>query len=199
MTINKTVYAAGADQWEACCIPGSGLPAQHYNFSLIGGNGASSQRGLLRFDLSTVPYGAIFSSVKLYLYLTGNNATNTHDFYIYRVTSEWDSYYVSYTQRLGGPVNWTSAFGDYADLCSNLAIAWNESVGWKQFEFSSNGRDTLHDMNNGIYNNYGFLVKSSTETDFCQHYFDDPNDTYPPHLDLVYTVPSSAGRTMIFF
>ena len=200
MTVNKTINATAADQWDSCGIPGSGWADTTYNFDRIGGDSTANKwmRGLVYFDLSTVAYGAIFSSVILSVYLNSNDANQTHDFYVYRVTSEWDSAFVTNTVRMGGPTNWTSAGGDYTDLCSNLSIAWNEAAGWKAFEFSAGGRTVLHQMNNGTYSNYGFLLRSSTEDDDSQHLFDDANDTYPPKIALVYTVPS-AGRTMVIF
>jgi len=201
MSVSKTIYATGSDQYDACAIPGSAWAVQHYEFDTVGGSSLANKwkRGLLYFDLSDVPYGSIFSAVTIKVYLNGNDAaTNTHDFYFYRVTSDWDSYYVNYTQRDAGPTNWTSGGGDYTDLCANLGIASNEAVGWKTWEFSAAGRTVLHKMNNGEYGNYGFLLKSSTEDDNCYHTWDDPNDTYKPYMSLTYTVPGG-GRTMVFF
>ena len=202
MSISTTINAIGADQWDACCIPGSALIAGHYDFDSIGGLLADNswQRGLLYFSLATITPGALFSSASIKVYHNSSAAaTNTHNFEFYRVTSEWNSFYVSNTQRDAGPTNWSSAGGDYTDLCSALGIASDEGAGWKTWAFTASGKTILKNMNDGVYNNYGFLLKSSTEDDNCLHTWDDANDTYKPYLSVTYTLPSVAQMSTVFF
>jgi len=200
MSLSTTLYAASSDQWEACCIPGSSLDqGVHYNFDKIGGvtNANEWLRGLLWFDLSTIPYEATFTVADLSLYMDADSATVSHSFYFYRVTSEWDSFYVDNTQRLGGPTNWAAAGGDYTDLCDDFNLAPGDAPRWCKWEFGATGLGAVRTMRQG--NNYGFLLKSSSEDELNMYWFRNPGEANPPKLELTYTLPSVAQMSTVFF
>lgn len=139
----------------------------------------AEMRGLVRFDLSTLPSNAVITSAHLYLNTIGSNNGQVNS--IYRLTSGWREGTVTWN------VPWRTPGGDYdADhLYSNFAIGSEACV----IDVDISG--LVAGWVDGTYDNFGILITASGPRSIV-HYVskDDPrNGDLAPRLDVVYTIP----------
>lgn len=150
---------------------------------------SSSQRSLIRFDLSALPQGAVITAANLKLReLTTYGRSTT--IAVHRLTQDWTETGVTWA-KTNGSANWQSAGGDFnpTPTAQNL-ISWDPNTFPK-----SDTWDLLSDVRDfgaGKAMNYGWLLKANPE-DNSQYYwtFHSKENTVPPELEVTYTLEGS--------
>jgi len=140
-------------------------------------------RTLIRFDMSSIPAGAIIQSANLYLYSdeSGTTGDRVHANYgasngmlVQRATSNWTAGSITWaSQPLGdGPSQIVVPSTTAASLDLNLDVTTQVAAM----------------VNNNA--NYGFLIKLQNETPLVSRIFtasrDNPNTSHYPKLVIVY-------------
>jgi hypothetical protein len=139
-------------------------------------NGAD-RRGLLRFDLSSIPANATVTSATLYLY-EGSNKTGQIT-YIYRVTSSWN-------EATANWVTWSVPGGDFDSSTAYFTYLPNQSNCMLTMGITS----LVQAWVNGNYNNYGMMFYSTGPNHIISYTSkEDGNSNEWPKLDIVYAVP----------
>ena len=150
----------------------------------VGGNASPSfRRGLIRFDLSSIPAGSSVTAVTLDLYENnaGSNGSGTFD--LHRVTSEWGegssdaisgecqgapgqlgdaSWFYRYYDPPASSIFWNTFGGDF-DGTASASLFVNTSSGHKLWSSPQLVND-VQDWLDAAEPNYGWLLKRSTES-----------------------------------
>jgi len=144
-------------------------------------------RSIVKFDLSTIPQGAVITSVKLYLYAT-QTAENTSDFYdVYTASgtgvTTWN--YTTATWNSTQP-NWT------------YTLAEDDEVFITQAGFYS--WDITSSLSAGDIVTFGILSKieeasTNQRAYFATSRYEDTNSH--PYLEITYTVPEPTAMMML--
>ena len=168
------------------------MPYNNYETSSaieVGGY-SSVYRGLLKFDLSSIPTNATVTSAKLYLTITSDYATYGRDFCVYRLKQSWSE----------SSVNWSSPWSSggasgasdvEATDIGCVSLSASESVG-TQKEWTLSTSD-VQEMVDGTWTNYGFLIRANTEN-YDRYAFASSSYTtasYRPKLIIEYSVPET--------
>ncbi|MGB6681608.1 MAG: DNRLRE domain-containing protein [Candidatus Bathyarchaeia archaeon] len=132
------------------------------------GGGSYIRRGLVKFDLSSIPAGSIVTSASLKLFTKGSTAgvLGTGEFFVYRVTHDW----VEGDGTSG--VTWNEAnhvTGDHPDGCTS----WTAGGEWTTEDSASSiymyldwwmtwdVKGIVEDWLSGT-DNYGFIIRYPT-------------------------------------
>ncbi|TLZ72705.1 MAG: DNRLRE domain-containing protein [Methanobacteriota archaeon] len=145
---------------------------------------------LLRFDLTTVPAGAVIDDAMLGMYEStgvGNPVTGSAR----QVTSQWSELQATWNDRLTG-VPWGAAGGDYNAHAVDI-VTLDNTAGWRSWNVTN-----LVDLwYRGRLPNDGLIVTApnpgaiSTKTFFSSDYNVDP--TRRPKLDIRYRILGASG------
>lgn len=172
---NTATQNYGTDIYlKAFCIPG----AQ---------GGQNTNRGILQFDLSSIPSNATIVSANLTLYATGYiNATLPGHFgnnsaTISRVTSSWSE----------NSVTWNTA----PSITTQNQVTLSQSSSATQ-DYTSNVSAMVQDMITNPGSSFGFFLQLVTENPsssaaLCFHSSDGPNAAKWPKLEITYTVSNN--------
>jgi hypothetical protein len=137
----------------------------------------ADRRGLVMFDLSSIPSNATITSATLYLYERGNKTGQTT--YIYRVTSNWNENTVTWQSWLssGGDFDSTNSYFTYLPDQNNCLLTMDIT-------------NLVTLWINGTYPNYGLMLYS-TGPNHIISYSSKENGTASerPKLNVTYTVP----------
>jgi hypothetical protein len=141
-------------------------------------NGAD-RRGLLRFDLSSIPSNATITSATLYLYERDNKSGQIT--YLYRVTSSWNESTVTWQ-------SWLSPGGDFDNSIAYFAYLPDQKNCMLTMEITA----LVQAWVDATYNNYG-LILYSTGPNHILPYSSKENGTVSqrPKLEILYSVPTS--------
>ena len=175
-----TVVAAAADLSSSASLPatkatfvvtGTLKPCAnwgHYYVFHVGANASSVRRGLLHFDLSSIPANAEITSAKLSVYetitLRGSGVVGAH-----RVTTPWAEGTGANTCTNDGATwelatpdtPWLSPGGDYSATGeSTVTKRAGDAPGWDTFDLTS----LVRGWANGTYPNDGVLLKLDDES-----------------------------------
>ena len=165
-------YFAAVDNGEILPTPNN--LGGHTHIPVGSANNERLNRGLVEFDLSSIPSGVTVTSVSFNFEVTlqgGKNGQAGVDFGLYRVTAAWDegTGVSNIGDPEGGPVNWimrtaadpwTTLGGDFdpmdlgvvfVDGPSNYSISTSDLVA------------AIQDIVDGNESNFGFLLKGSPE------------------------------------
>jgi len=145
-----------------------------------------SQRGLIQFNLSSIPANSIINSAILRLYTTAvKNAADHHmNISVYRLTSNWTESGATWNNK-NSSTAWTTAGGDFDSTkfattvvnASGTYYYWNITIlvqGWV----------------NGSWTNYGLILNGSGYTADAYKAFgssNNPNTSRWPLLTINYT------------
>lgn len=136
-------------------------------------------RGLLRFDLSYIPAGAVITSATLYLNsIDGNNG---HVNSVYRVTTGWDEETATWI------FPWNVPGGDFAEQ----ALITTFEIGPSGCAIPVDLTGVVSGWVNGSFENQGILIRASGPRSVA-HYVskeDSANPGLRPQLVVVYEIP----------
>ena len=120
-----------------------------------------ARRGLLCFDLSSIPLGSTVSSATLTVY---RRAISTADqINVHRITNGWIETDCSWDSRTQDPARgWSSAGGEYAATVYASATPTGSEVDGDPIAFDVT--TLVQEWVDGTYPNSGFLLKKATET-----------------------------------
>lgn len=162
----------------------------------VGYTGSAKRRGLVKFDVSSIPRNATVTDADLALYLdsslttTGRNA----DYVLRRIvngrawtTPTWTKYDTLHA--------WTEPGGDFGATDAGRNDITGATTGYKHFDPTW----LVQDWVSGRYENNGVIVKQETETVENVVYFvssNTPDESKWPKLTVTYSepaVPASEG------
>ncbi len=180
---------AGKDAWITSNAPNLNF-GNYANFAAIAwsSGGDFISRGLLQFDLTSIPQNAIITSAKLSLYcnttsdhpqlhssLSGSNAC-----YLQRITSAWSEFGVNWSNQPS-----TSTTGQITLAQSTTSTDDYLNIDVKSWAI---------DMVANPANNFGFMIKLATEAKFRSLIFansDHIDASKRPKLEITYELPSN--------
>jgi hypothetical protein len=137
----------------------------------------SDRRGLLKFDLGSIPANSTITSATLYLYSQDSKAGQTT--YIYRVTSNWSENSATWS-------TWTLPGGDFDSDTSYFTFLPAQSNCMLTLDLTS----LVQAWVDGTSPNYGLLLYSIGPNHIIR-YSSKENGTASqrPKLNIVFTVP----------
>jgi len=139
----------------------------------------ADQRGLLKFDLSSIPSNATITSATLYLYEKDNKAGQTT--YIYRVTSNWNENTATW-------LSWTLLGGDFDNSSSYFTFLPDQNNCMLTMDLTS----LVQLWVNGTYPNQGLMLYSTGPNHIITYVTkEDGTASQRPKLDILYVVPSA--------
>jgi hypothetical protein len=139
---------------------------------------AADRRGLLRFDLSSIPAGTTVTSATLYLYEGGIKTGQTT--YIYRVISDWNESTANWN-------TWSVPGGDFDSSTAYFAYLPEQNNCMLTIDITN----LVQAWANGTYNNYGLLLYSTGPNHIISYTSkEDADSTRWPKLDIVYVIPT---------
>jgi hypothetical protein len=156
--------------------------------------GANVTRGLIKFDLSSIPANATISSAVLSIKAINDYCDNARTWRVYRVLRAW----------VGSQVTWNvySTGNDWGTAgCSNTSTDREATdIGTRDFsaaetvpEFKnfSLTASKIQEMTAGTFTNNGFLIQVDTESDDSYNFASSENGTEAdnPKLVITYTLP----------
>lgn len=144
-------------------------------------------RGLLRFDLSSIPSDASISSAELYLYLKtssdGDDDYHNTKIYLHRITNFWKEEEVTWKDRYRKE-RWDSEGGNFDWAIESSASLRGKTSGWVSWVVTR----TVKDWFNEKYVNFGFLLRQNAYNKKENRFFsgDIPWEHYRPKLVISY-------------
>lgn len=164
---------------------------------LIGHNTAESSvaRGLIAFDLSTVP--DTFDTATLSMMAYQDNSSNARTYRVFRTKRAWVEAQATWNVYSTGN-SWSTAGGFHADDCEQTDIGTrdftnSETTGeFKDFSLTPTTKAAL-DLGNG------WMIKADTENADGYNFYSSDWGTAAqrPKLVIDYTVPSSSGGMLL--
>ena len=138
---------------------------------------SADRRGLLKFDLSSIPSNATITSATLYLYEKDNKSGQTT--FIYRVTSGWNENTATWS-------SWSSPGGDFDNSVSYFTFIPNQQNCMLTLDITNLVRLWV----NGTYPNHGLILYSTGPNHIIRYFTkEDGTASERPKLDISYTVP----------
>ncbi len=179
----------GKDAWITSNAPITNY-GNYANFAAIAwsSGGDFVSRGLMSFDLSSIPTNAIITDAKLSLYCNTtsdhpqlhSNLSGSNSCFLQRITSSWSEF----------GVNWSNQ-----PSTTNVGqITLNESTSSTQDYLDINVLNWVIDMVSNPANNHGFMIKLATEQKFRSLIFGNSEHVNPlkrPKLIVTYEMPSN--------
>jgi len=156
-------------------------------------------RTLIKFDLSKIPSGALIISATLQMTMNANYSSATTDMTLHRVLRNWVINQATWNSYSTGNT-WQTAGGFGALDAEQAAVATREFTaaeanGVKSWTIDT---DSVKEWIDGDTSNYGWLIKTSVESDDGYRFATD-NDAVEanrPKLTIVYiTEEGTAYRT----
>lgn len=188
------------------CVINRDLPTSPSdNIALnVGEHNAAVQllRGLIQFDLSSIPAGSAIISATLSLWLNVENSSNSRTMRLFRSKRDWVESQATWNQYSTGN-NWQTAGGfgandaEQTDVGSRSFSA-SESNGEKQFTLTPGGIQGM--ITGGGFTNRGWLIKVDTEN-ADQYRFRSSDYTTAserPKIVIVYSLPTGGGSRFWF-
>jgi len=156
-------------------------------------------RGLVRFDLSSIPYGATISNVRLQLYHVNNavEGSNVNNIRVYGVLRDWEEHEVTWNDYAAGAL-WTmpgaNSIGNDRDNTVLATKAFTSATPLNQYcDFDVTS--AIQDYVNDTIPNYG-LILIGKEGPAANRYFTGFSAKEfafnPPLLSVTYTTESGA-------
>lgn len=136
---------------------------------------SADRRGLVKFDLTSIPSNAIITDATLYLYEKSNKPDQVTS--IYRVTSDWTENTVTWQ-------TWNLPGGDFDSSLSYFTYFPDQN----NCMLSINLTSLVQLWVNGTYPNYGLLLYSTGPNHIISYVTkEDTTASERPKLDVVYT------------
>lgn len=145
---------------------------------------ATSTRGLVQFDLSSIPAGSVINSATFFWYLYNINL-NALSIYFYRITQDWAE----------NTVTWNNQ-PTYADLIANY-----NAIGTINAWESKSILTAVQNWFSGAWANQGMTIWSNDANSnaYVQYYSSDYLDTpsLRPYLTIDYTPPKLNSKLLM--
>ena len=165
----------------------------------------SPMRALIKFDLSSIPSGAVVTSATLTLVAYKANVANATTFGLHRLLQNWGegrgdgnqgdqaiANEATWNERLYSNAAWSIAGAAAPDDFSATASASNVVTGLGTYNFGSTG-GTVADVQTWVNNpasNFGWMFKDEIETSqSSRRWFARGNGANSPTLVVNYTLP----------
>ena len=150
------------------------------------------RRGIVMFDLSSIPPGAQVISANLSLHEYSTQGT-TRTIGTHRVTSSWTERDVTWLSR-DGTNKWETAGGDFISTATDKkSISWTGGrVKWDSWDVTADVKGFV----NGTYSNYGWIVKDEEEGAAADYYWQFKSKEHAtaslrPKLEVTYRLVTS--------
>src|SRR3989338_2496935 len=180
-----TLYAsADTSLWQANATTNYGTNAQLWEYPWTP---SWTRRGLVQFDLSVIPTGAMISSASLDL-REATTYGSTRTIALHRVTRSWVESEATWNRAVTG-TNWTTVGGDFSSTATATAsLSWDGILGWNSWNVATDVQAFV----NGTQQNYGWLIKDNSEDSSQAYWFFHSKDEadhneYRPRLIVTYT------------
>lgn len=134
-----------------------------------------TKRGIIKFDLSSIPSGATINSAKLYLH-EATTFGSTRTIGAYRATIDWAE----------NAVTWNSIGSNFDAAASATAtLTWDGILGWNSWDSTQDARDFF----SGAEANYGWVLKDTSEDSSQAYWFFHSKEgaSNAPYLEVSYT------------
>jgi len=159
-------------------------------------DGDRAMRGLVKFNLSSIPSGATVTSATLRLYLNREGGA-AYDISAHKVLESWDEGTIcnnngvaNWTVRSGTVTNWSTLGGVFGAALSTTNIPRTTGVYYQWTGLQT----TVNEWLGSPSTNYGFLLKAVTENIADDRFeFDSREATNKPQLVINYTIPAVCG------
>lgn len=134
----------------------------------VGYTGSAKRRGLLRFDLSSIPSTATVASGIVSLYMDHTKTTGlakNADYVLSRAKKPWTN--SATWHRYDGVNSWSTAGGDFGTTDAGRRTLSGQSSGYRSFDATWLVRDWV----TGVFANNGVVAKQASEaTDTVLHF-----------------------------
>lgn len=160
-------------------------------------------RGLIYFDMSTIPTTATVTSGTFEMTIAGDYSSNARTFNLHRLLVDWTENQATWNKR-NSSNDWnTSGCGgsgtDYdATVHGSVSLTSTETVDTaKNFTLVAS---EIEKFVNGSYTNYGWRISAGTENNDMYGFYssDEATAAYRPKLTVEYT-EGAADKTKFFF
>lgn len=163
------------------------------------------QNSLIRFDMSSIPAGAIINSAVFSLYLVAEGSDNAKTLSVYRLLRDWNELQATWLLASTG-VSWgtsgarSTSTDIYATPLGSRSFTTTEALGFKDFTLTA---AEIKKMIDGTYSNYGFNVISSSESNsnmewgFASATY--ATASYRPKFVIDYTPPAGGSQAIWWF
>jgi hypothetical protein len=128
-----------------------------------------TQRGYIKFDLTSIPAGTVIrkATLSLYSYDTTKMNGSTGYYAAHRITRSWGEMIMNWTLADTG-ANWTTPGGDFEPAADALSPKYAPKVpSWYQWDLTTRVQEWI----NSPAGNYGWLIKAQNETSHLQDQF----------------------------
>jgi len=150
-------------------------------------------RGLVYFDLSSIPSNATITNAFITLTAIDGSSNGNRNVHVHRVTSEWTegnscggSGPVNWYNRLIG-LNWNTSGGDFTPSITSTIVS-----GTYFAPYNWTITQTVQDWINGAYPNFG-VIFIQTENQYKAYATKDhATSNYHPRLTITYNLPPTA-------
>jgi hypothetical protein len=153
------------------------------------------RHSVLQFDLSSLPSGAIVSSVKLRLYCNYVDNTTNLNFGVYRLLLSWTELGVTWNSR-DGSNNWNTAGaqGSGTDRAADaLGTGAVTGTGWIEITFSD-----LTEFNNMVNSNNGMVLIPFSGGSTGNKRFSTRESANDPELVIEYEIITAIPQAVWF-
>ena len=156
--------------------------------------GGDTQRGYVKFDLSSIPTGTVIRNATLWLYSYDTTKMNgsTGYYAAHRITRSWNESTMTWTIADTG-ANWTTAGGDCETVADALSPKYAPKIpSWYQWDLTTRVQSWI----NAPASNYGWLIRAQNESSHLQDQFyqsDTSNASFRPKLVVSDLAPAVAG------
>ena len=134
-----------------------------------------TKRGIISFDLSSVPSGATINSAALYLH-EATTYGSIRTIGAYRATIGWTE----------NTATWNSIGSNFdATASATATLSWDGILGWNTWDLTQDARDFF----SGAKANYGWVLKDTIEGSSQAYWYFHSKEGGPnaPYLEVSYT------------
>ena len=183
------------------------------DFFHVGNNGGNApRRGLIRFDLSSIPTGATITNVTLSAFVSQGNMTDV-DISLHRLTADWGESTsdapggegggtaaaigdATWNENFFGTSNWANAGGDFAATASaSTIVGANGSYFWSADGLVNDVQSWL----DGGTGNFGWiLIGDETAASTSKRFNSRSNSGNNPFLTVEFsTIPEPSSAVLL--
>ncbi|MDI7743141.1 DNRLRE domain-containing protein [Lysinibacillus fusiformis] len=164
-----------------------------------GRSGTNIIRGLLKFDVSSIPAGSVIISSNMNLWYSSTNNKNPINVSIHNVTKGWTENQANWNSAKTSPLTpWTTKGGDYnsSPLSTNIGLSEVPDLAIAEIKWDI-PTSIIGNWINNAQNNNGLLLKSDSENTEIYKKFVSSEHTignqFHPKIIVTYKTPARLG------